>query len=336
MRPMRPLHRLSTRLLVVFFGITLFWGCASAPRNEPRSAPQPELLEEAEERIERGASEGSGSDPLPEKADAEARPSFLYRIEGGLSDSYLLGTIHLGVGFYENLGPEALEQIGTSRVIYTELSSDPDTAEIAAQFFLGEGAELRALLGEARFERLASRVSSLPREYLNRLKPWAALVFASVQEYQQYQLQIGGDPSVSMDTELQAFAKERGIPNVGLETAKEQLDAFESIALAEVIALVDELVDRPLFEEARALLEAYRSGDEAALLEALDMERSRERAPAYYEKLLRARNHRWLETLGPELKEGAITVGVGAAHLFYEDGLIKLIEDAGYNVVKLP
>lgn len=307
-------------LLSLIFSLSFFSGCASSPPLEERAAPAAQVAREVDQGGEREEDRGS---------------AFLYRIEGGERPSYLLGTIHLGVSFYESLLEDELREIASSRVIYTELSGDLDLASIAAYFFLSEDEDLAPLIGPERFELLAKRTPDLGTEYLSRLKPWAALVFAGVDEYQRYVRSIGGDPAVSMDAELQAFARGQAIPNHGLETPEEQLGAFDAISVKEVIALIDELLEKQTFEEADELLRAYRSGEQAALIEALDMDGSRERAPAYYEQLLRVRNHRWLETLKPELKEGGLMIGVGAAHLFYEDGLIKLFEGAGYRVVKV-
>lgn len=338
------LRSLSLRPSLFPFALTFFLapflaiGCGGSSTQGERSTTPLHQHDGAEEDAERGAHESVKKEEAEEERSDEHSPkrgAFLYRIDGGGAPSYLLGTIHLGVGLYESLEASEIEALSLARVVYTELAGDVDMAAIAMSFFLDEGQSLRPLIGEARFRRLAERVPNLPAEYLDRLKPWAALVFVGIGEYQRYLASIGGDPEISMDAELQALAASKHIPNPGLESAAEQLAAFDAISPEGIIALIDELLEKPAFEEAKALLSAYRAGDTDSLLEALDMEAARERAPAYYERLLRDRNLGWARTLEPELKEGGVVIGVGAAHLFYEDGLIKLFGDAGYKVVKL-
>ena len=57
---------------------------------------------------------------------------------------------------------------------------------------------------------------------------------------------------------------------------------------------------------------------------------------ALFGRLLDTRNLRWIETLEPKLAEGDRVVAVGALHLGGETGLLRLLEDRGFTVRRLP
>ncbi|MFW6293532.1 MAG: TraB/GumN family protein, partial [Spirochaetota bacterium] len=127
-----------------------------------------------------------------------------------------------------------------------------------------------------------------------------------------------------------------GMRQLGLESVAQQIAILSGGSLEEqadaLMASITEL-DSP-----EAILELYRAwsdGDTEALEAIITDAYDPEDGPAY-DRLLRQRNLRWLDSLHDLLSgdENAFVV-TGAGHLVGPDGLPRLLEDAGYTVTRV-
>jgi uncharacterized protein YbaP (TraB family) len=133
------------------------------------------------------------------------------------------------------------------------------------------------------------------------------------------------------------LAKKDGKRVEGLESADEQLDALVGIAdgnedqfVSYAIKDLDTLKER--FAE---LAGAWRTGDTVKLNELL-VSQLRAEAPQEYQKLVVARNRKWLPAiLGYHASPQTRLVLVGAAHLVGPDGILEALRKNGYRVEKL-
>jgi uncharacterized protein YbaP (TraB family) len=92
-----------------------------------------------------------------------------------------------------------------------------------------------------------------------------------------------------------------------------------------------------LLNEFETIIRTYLARDVAALL-ALD-EKFKSENPALKQaimhRLLGQRNRRMVERMQPRLKEGNAFVAIGAGHLPGEDGVLHLLEQAGYQITRI-
>ncbi len=272
---------------------------------------------------------------LPARAGAWER-GLLWRVATpGAPPSHLYGTLHLDDADAKAFAPTVRAALAGARLFRPELRSDAVSGRtFAAAARLPPGPGLRALTGEALFERVASLFATqyrLPPQAADRLKPWAAFLQLS---------QPARAPVETVDAALEALARGYGKPIEPLESVEEQIDAVESIPRAsqlallaaqaerhaEAMAALDELRRLYLAEDLAGLARHQRAlGDAAggAAQRAID---------DLMEHLLFRRNERIAATLQPDLKHGGVFVAIGALHLHGERGLPALLMRSGYRV----
>ena len=132
-------------------------------------------------------------------------------------------------------------------------------------------------------------------------------------------------------------------PLRGLESLEGQLRLIDTLPPAAQDAMLRDTLARldDAVAELRRLVEAWRASDRSELV-AISRQGIDEMPglDAFYDRLLKERNHNWVRELGAMLedpeREGETTfVAVGALHLVGEDGLEKLFAEAGYDVVRI-
>lgn len=110
----------------------------------------------------------------------------------------------------------------------------------------------------------------------------------------------------------------------GIDVLKESLKEYKK---GEFEKLSKESVDY-----AKEIMEAYKNGDEAYMLEAIKMQKEN---PEVYDKLIKDRNAGMVEKIEGYMKEDkTYVVAVGALHFFGEDGIPAMLEDKGYTITK--
>jgi uncharacterized protein YbaP (TraB family) len=219
------------------------------------------------------------------------------------------------------------------RVDVVAIEMLPDAATllaVAAATLLPLDQSLHGLIGADRFDalRAAADRRGVPMGLLNRLKPWAAAVTLGMP---------ATDGGRFLDTEIYLRALAANRRAVGLETAAEQLNAFEGMAPDLQLALLDEVVknNSDLPTQLELLTGAYLRGD----LEGLDRlarKQYQEMPPAvarwFDEVLLDRRNARMLLRLAGLMDAQSVLVAVGALHLGGDGGLLAGLARLGYRI----
>lgn len=265
---------------------------------------------------------------------ADPAEGLLWRIEReGVAPSHLFGTVHSDDPRVLLL-PTPVRQAftGADRVVLELVLDGAAAGAMATAMVDRAGPGLRTHLPAqdyARAERaLAAR--GLPAPLVARLKPWAALAALS---------QPPPRSGLVLDLKLYTEAVQAGRPVFGLESAAEQVEAFESLPQADQIALLRDTVAQldalpALFEE---MIEAWLARD-LARLGALADQRSgavpQEVYERFYAALLDHRNARMAERLAPHLAAGGTFAAVGALHLPGKGGLIERLETAGWRLTR--
>lgn len=265
---------------------------------------------------------------------------FLYRVAPGAGGpaSHLLGTIHLGFGFDEVLTPAARAAFENATFVVTEtdLGDDPGGRLVKAAL-LPPGQSLPALVDAATWSALEERLKDqIPSPVLAQMKPWLPALLLGLAELKEaFDALRPGKSQRMMDVELMARATESAKELSHLESVDEQIAVFEGISLEEQIAELRHALAADSREQARELVAAFESGDEARLGRALfDAEQMR-LAPGFYEAVLFARNARWLPLVEHALAQGNAFIAVGAAHLLGDHGLLEALRKRGYRVERV-
>jgi uncharacterized protein YbaP (TraB family) len=288
----------------------------------------------------------AASSPAPAHPHEGAGPAastpppglFLYRVTRDGHSSHLLGTIHLGFGFDEVLTEPARRAFDGAATIVTETDLGQDPAERLVQAaLLPPGKLLSQMLGEPAWSKLVDALGQqVPSPVLERMKPWLPAVLLGLMELKQaFDQEKPGASERMMDVELMARARDAGKKLVHLETVDAQIAVFEQISQEEQVSELRRALTDDSKEQARALVDAYASGDEERLVRALFDAEQMKSAPGFYQTVLYARNARWLPELERLMAEGNTFMAVGAAHLFGERGLMQELTQRGYSVTRV-
>ena len=286
----------------------------------------------------------------PQASQAPATP-LLWQGRMGTHQVSLFGTIHVPDARVLALAPVVRQAFDRADRVVTEIPLDASTqAELAMALLLPEGQRLRAIIGDARFARLESRVRAaiaptapevapLIAAMLDRLKPWAAMAQLATLEYLP-DLLAG---RTSLDAQLYADAAAAGKKVGGLETVAEQAGTFDVFSAEEQSALLDEAL-RELESPTPAMTGAalvgwYLEGNGEKLAAALQQGNGDAvLARKFQAEVLIKRNHRMadrIEALRREAPAETVFVAVGALHLVGPENLPQLLQARGYDISRV-
>ncbi len=256
----------------------------------------------------------------------------LWKIEGGgTSPSYILGTIHSEDPRVLNFSPALESALAKKDVFIMEAVLDESALGwISTAMIMTDGRTLDSIIGNDLYAKAvrAAQNYGIPEIALNRMKPWAVLSVLSAPKPTTGQF---------MDLELYRKAKEQNKKIVGLETVREQIDLFDTMATEEQVALLEETLDRAeeLPEMFEKLIGTYLSGD---LKKVADLARTFMAAENhdFTERILKRfnddRNYGMVDRMLPYLVAGDAFVAVGALHLPGEKGILNLLSEKGFTV----
>ncbi|MHB1951751.1 MAG: TraB/GumN family protein, partial [Acidiferrobacteraceae bacterium] len=149
--------------------------------------------------------------------------------------------------------------------------------------------------------------------------PWALLIT----------LGLPRETRPVLDQVLAGRAQKLGMTVLGLESAREQIDALRTLPLQVQTSLLRDTLDHSPENGARVLIRAYRAQNLRVLLRAAG-DRGKHRSAAiriFFRRLLHDRNRRMVGRLLPLLARTRAFVAVGALHL---PGFLSRLTRAGY------
>ena len=170
----------------------------------------------------------------------------------------------------------------------------------------------------------------VPEPVFARMKPWAVAVMLGTPELH----------GPAMDQVIYQRALAAGRRLAALETPAEQMALFDGLPQSLQIRMLEQVLEQrdELPEQFEAMIGAYLAGD-LDRLQALSLEYEAagdEQLAAWFRRrLIQERNHRMLKRVLPMLEQGATLVAVGALHLPGNEGLIKLLQGAGYSLTPI-
>jgi uncharacterized protein YbaP (TraB family) len=256
----------------------------------------------------------------------------LFRIEkGDAQPSYLFGTVHLDDQRVLNLPQPVRAAFDESHTVVLEITLD-ETAILASAMgmLITDGRELRDLVGEELYLRTVTAMASrgVPEVALRHYKPWSVMTLLVIPQ---------PETGLFLDLVLYQTARSEGKQLRGLESIEEQLAVFDEISEDDQVKMLEETLNNldklpTMFEE---MLDAYLARDLETLMEINETYQELgdpELAKMFQKRLLESRNLRMVERLHPILEEGGAFIGVGALHLPGENGILNLLDHAGYRI----
>ena len=274
--------------------------------------------------------------------------SNLWKIsKAGQTDSYLLGTIHVGKA-HAQISPALSQLINQSQKIITEVPSDipESTQQSIAQAMLSDS-PLSQKMGSRAFNALKQRIRTYPNteplaQSLDQYQPWAIfLTTLSLRE-------AGDSNETGVDNLIVSQAIAQHKPRGSLESHIEALAYFHILPEELIIAGLNDWAKRPQKDDDKIIAEAYANGNFAqipALMQkdtefdpesSLSQAQQQQLADWFVQQLIVARNRNWLPKIQAETAKQPTLFAVGTAHLIGNQGLIMLLRDNGYQVEPLP
>jgi len=263
----------------------------------------------------------------------------VWSVKGERNTVYFAGSVHALPREHAEFSPQLERAYQAADALVMEVDLDDLNPLEAVEFITTHGTltgsqTLADVVGAEKYERVAELATSvgLPDFAIAKLEPWAAALMLT----QVALMNTGFDPQLGIDMQLteRARADEKSID--GLETIEDQLGIFDSRSESEQVRfLLDAADDVPAMrEDLGRLIDAWRTGDVAAMERELDKERSQ--APALYDRLLGTRNRAWMPKIEALLESDQdYLVVVGTLHFVGHDGLLQLLKRAGHKPVVL-
>ena len=252
---------------------------------------------------------------VPKPADP---PPFLWRVSKEGVVVWLYGTIHNGTA--REVPAAAWSALGSSLQFASELGDgEPDQDQIARLSRIASGKTLDFLLSPDDWYELRDLLRGTVKEdELRRYRPWLAMI--------RLTQKLSPPPKQTMDAAFAERAKGAGKPVDALETWTEQLATLaESVTVKD---LADAIHARGKMKcELAGMLAFYESGDADAMKKWLAMEAA--------DKLLGARNRKWLAQIEGYFTSGGAFIAVGLGHLIGDGNLPALLVEKGYSVERV-
>ena len=137
--------------------------------------------------------------------------------------------------------------------------------------------------------------------------------------------------SKSFEVELNKLAEKNKMTTLGLETIQMQLDLVNEVPYEEQIKLLLQGLTTNN-SEFNTMLNCYLKQDLNKLGELMN---EADLSPEFNANFLVKRNQNWIPQISKMVQEKPIFIAVGAGHLPGEQGVLKLLQEAGYTVTPI-
>ncbi|MEO6253628.1 MAG: TraB/GumN family protein [Ferruginibacter sp.] len=260
-------------------------------------------------------------------------PSLLWEITGnGLSKpSYLFGTMHVSSKMVFHLSDSFYLALKAVDVVALELNPDVWQDQMVSMDKLKQNYSdfVRTPRGDYLTEN-SFRISKYDEELKGALSSEPTIVNSLL--YRSYKDKEDFEEDTFLDLYIYQTGKKLGKRATGVEnyfeTEKIVMEAYADMAKEKKRKSID--IDGEargeIFEKTQ---DAYRRGD-LDLMDSLD--RMMDRSEAFMEKFLFKRNEIQARSMDTIMKKNSLFVGVGAAHLPGQRGIIELLRKMGYHL----
>lgn len=276
---------------------------------------------------------------LLSKVTKEAGRGFMWEVQNNGNTVYLVGSMHIADDSFYPLRPEFEQAFAEADYLGVEidLSKAADEEQQNMIMKLGmyqDGTTLKDHVSKETYAKVGDILeqNGMKRDALDAFKPW--VVETTISSLKS--VMAGYEATEGIDLYFIQKALERKIPIVELESYESQLSMFDQFskelqeknlnAALDNFDVLDDGVDQ--------MADMWKKGDEKALLE---LTNSMAGDAEYNKAILIDRNIGMADKIDGYLKsdkKAEYFIVVGAAHYLGEHGVIKLLEDKGYTVVR--
>ena len=338
---------LPLRLVRSLAGLALIIASFSALASETAPSAASELAPASGIAIAGSVAHTAHQAPARQPARADVRPGYsqgaLFRVTRDGEKAYLFGTIHVGATSLYPLAPQVSQALAESSQLVLELDTRAEAAfdlAVARHASYADGDHIRNHVSADTLRRLvrALHAVGIPLSDVGHLKPWllANMLVGIALEQDGFQRAYGNE-SFLLDT-----AQASGASLVELESADYQLALFDTLGdtLAEsyLREALDDLASGMAMKKARAVIDAWTSGDPDALDALIPDTVGAGTVTSDFTRrtLLDRRNPEMAQRIAHMMKGGKVSfVGVGLLHLLGANGLPQLLAQGGYKVERL-
>jgi uncharacterized protein YbaP (TraB family) len=259
----------------------------------------------------------------------EGTSSILWKITGPnvVGTSYLYGTIHIMDGRVFAYGEEVTKAFEASQQLAVEIEMDKMDPASTMKLMFMKDSTLDMLLDEKEYAQLKEayeKLTGASLETANGMKPF----FISANMIQAL---IPKDRTMPLDMDFIQKARKADKTVVGLETLEEQMAIIDGLSYSAQAKMLVESIDEvdEMEKQFKQLVDAYLSMNSDKVLELTEDPSIPE---GFMEKLLNERNKIMVTRMIPLIKDKSTFVAVGAAHLFGDEGIVKMLQNKGYTV----
>lgn len=262
--------------------------------------------------------------------------SLLWRISGnGLSKpSYLYGTMHMITEEHFVMGEQMKEKLENADAIVMEVEDIMSASLKSMQLMKLDSGHVSDYFSPAQYDSILTwaeeEMDTDPEKFdaqFGQMKPFMILQLMTQKQFE--------GPTKSYEIEFIKMAKKADLEMLGLETIDQQIGFFDEIPKDKMA----DLIMKTIRDEGEAetmtddLTRLYHEQKTDSLL--TFMMKSSPEMMEFENLLLNDRNKAWVPKIEKIIKEKQAFIGVGAAHLFGEKGVIHLLEEQGYELTPI-
>lgn len=265
--------------------------------------------------------------------------SLLWEISGNdlKAPSYLYGTMHMISEKHFELGENLVSKFKEVEYLAMEVEDITDIGALGSvmtELYLDSGkisdyvsdSLYRAFIKSLEIHAGIS-LSEFESKY-GGMKPFA--LYTIISQQNQTLGKLKSYEHVFMD-----YAYHNNLKLIGLETIHDQLNVFNSVSVEDMLIYIMSQLNMPSQEVGDDMMEElgriYATHNLDSIVKYAvstdDMLMSK-----YRYQFLTKRNKNWIPVIKSIIHEYSCFIAVGAAHLPGEDGVIKLLQNEGYNV----
>jgi len=263
----------------------------------------------------------------------------LWQGAGQQNRVYLLGSIHLLRREDHPLPPAIYAAYEDADKIIMELDMD-DVDPVASQVLTNElglisdGRTLRDLMGEELYTQAISlaETARIPLSLLDKSEPW----FAAMNVEIMMLMRIGFDPALGIENQLMERARADDKEILGFETMRQQLEFLDGLSpSAQREMLIQALSEGSEMQQTMdEMILAWRTGDVQFLEDNLLADMAD--YPELHKVIVVDRNVAWTDEIEELLDESDdYLIVVGALHLVGQEGVPRLLQARGHDVIQL-
>nr|WP_294927302.1 TraB/GumN family protein [uncultured Flavobacterium sp.] len=251
--------------------------------------------------------------------------SLLWEVSGnGLSKpSYLYGTIHMICAADYFFSEKAKKAFDSSNKLVLEVDlSDPKQVTDMQQMAMGKEPLSKTLTAEnlSKLDNILQKKTGMTVQQVDSFNLLTVMSLISMKSFDCNDLKF-------YEMNFIEAAKQKNLPIKGLETVKDQFEAFgNGYTDTEMIAMLAESSK----EETVKLVSKYKQEDINAIFEIITDKRYT--SEKTQKSILDNRNVKWLKIMPELMKTESTFFAMGSAHLAGDFGVINLLRKAGYSV----